>query len=68
MRTVTNFRIDENTRRDFHIWCIQTSSGILRVAGAVIWIVLGYFVVAGIIEAIGLTEHLYRTLGEIFDR
>ena len=28
MRTVTNFRIEEDTRRDFHIWCIQNGTTI----------------------------------------
>ena len=28
MRTVTNIRIDEITRRDFHIWCIQNGTTI----------------------------------------
>ena len=28
MRTVTNFRIEKDTRRDFHIWCIQNGTTI----------------------------------------
>ena len=26
MKTLTNFLIDENTRRDFQIWCIQNGT------------------------------------------
>ena len=28
MKTLTNFRIDEDTRRDFHIWCIRNGTTI----------------------------------------
>jgi len=28
MNTLTNFRIDENTRKSFHIWCIQNDTTI----------------------------------------
>lgn len=28
MKTLTNFRIDEDTRRDFHVWCIQNGTTI----------------------------------------
>lgn len=28
MKTLTNFRIDETMRRDFHIWCIQNGTTI----------------------------------------
>jgi hypothetical protein len=28
MRTVTNFRIDKDIRRDFHIWCIENDTTI----------------------------------------
>ena len=28
MKTLTNFLIDENTRRDFHLWCIQNGTTI----------------------------------------
>lgn len=28
MKTLTNFRIEEDTRKDFHIWCIQNGTTI----------------------------------------
>ena len=28
MNTLTNFRIDEDTRKSFHIWCIQNDTTI----------------------------------------